>query len=78
MRQRGAKLEKIKPRMEYGILVGVNRRSNAFLIADEEGIRRVRSIRRIPKEQEWGVDKLKWVMWAPWKKYEGDEEEDRE
>eukprot|EP00973_Karenia_brevis_P049348 6845816-Karenia_brevis.AAC.1 len=59
MRQRGVKLEKIKPRMEYGIFVGVNRKSNEFLIADEEGIRRVRSIRRIPKAQKWGVDSLK-------------------
>eukprot|EP00973_Karenia_brevis_P058224 8105965-Karenia_brevis.AAC.1 len=67
MRQKGAKLEKIKPRMEYGIFVGVNRRSNEFLIAYEEGIRRVRSIRRIPEEQKWGVDNLKWIKWAPWK-----------
>eukprot|EP00973_Karenia_brevis_P021175 2910711-Karenia_brevis.AAC.1 len=67
MRQRGAKLEKIKPRMEYGMFVGANRKSNEFLIADEEGVRRVRSIRRIPKEQKWGVDNLKWIKWAPWK-----------
>eukprot|EP00973_Karenia_brevis_P035878 4950824-Karenia_brevis.AAC.1 len=67
MRQRGAKLEKINPRMKYGIFVGVNRKSNQFLIADEDGIRRVRSIRRIPKEQKWGEDSLKWIKWAPWK-----------
>eukprot|EP00973_Karenia_brevis_P010362 1405449-Karenia_brevis.AAC.1 len=40
MRQRGAKLEKIKPRIEYGIFVGVNRKSNEFLVADEDGVRR--------------------------------------
>eukprot|EP00973_Karenia_brevis_P070602 9814652-Karenia_brevis.AAC.1 len=64
--------------MEYGIFVGVNRKSNEFLIADQEGIGRVRPIRRIPEEQTWGVDNLKWIKWAPWNKYEGDAEEDGE
>eukprot|EP00973_Karenia_brevis_P003516 486930-Karenia_brevis.AAC.2 len=36
----GAKMEEIKSWWEYGIFVGVNRRSNKFLQADEEGIRR--------------------------------------
>eukprot|EP00973_Karenia_brevis_P056903 7916101-Karenia_brevis.AAC.1 len=44
-------MEKIKARREYGIFVGVNRRSNEFLIADEKGIRKARPIRRIPKEK---------------------------
>eukprot|EP00973_Karenia_brevis_P024220 3344372-Karenia_brevis.AAC.1 len=39
-RHGGAKLEKIKAKFEYGILVGANRRSNEFLVADEEGVRR--------------------------------------
>eukprot|EP00973_Karenia_brevis_P072590 10083313-Karenia_brevis.AAC.1 len=49
--------------MEYGIFVGVNTKSDEFLIADEEGIRRVSSIRRIPKEQKFGVDNLKRIKW---------------
>eukprot|EP00973_Karenia_brevis_P094081 12420629-Karenia_brevis.AAC.1 len=71
-------MEKIKSGWEYEIFVGVNRRSNELLIADEEGIRRVRSIKRIPKEEKWSEDNLKWVKWAPWKRYEGDEEADGE
>eukprot|EP00973_Karenia_brevis_P039235 5418123-Karenia_brevis.AAC.1 len=33
MRSKGSKLEKIKARMEYGIFVGINRKSNEFLVA---------------------------------------------
>eukprot|EP00973_Karenia_brevis_P048619 6749798-Karenia_brevis.AAC.1 len=78
MRMVGAKMEKIKSNLEYGIYVGVNRRSNELLIADEEGTRRVRSRRRIPKEEKWSEDNLKGVKWAPWTRYEGDEEADGE
>eukprot|EP00973_Karenia_brevis_P014117 1919536-Karenia_brevis.AAC.1 len=71
-------MEKIKPEFEYGIFAGVNKRSNEFLVVDEEGIRRVRSTKRIPKEEKWSEDNLKWAKWVPWKKYEGDEEADGE
>eukprot|EP00973_Karenia_brevis_P080144 11117864-Karenia_brevis.AAC.1 len=62
--------------MEYGIMVGVNRKSNEFLISTVNGISKCRTIKRIPKEERWGDEKLRWVKWAPWKKYEGDEEAD--
>eukprot|EP00973_Karenia_brevis_P049681 6895923-Karenia_brevis.AAC.1 len=62
--------------MEYRILVGVNRKSNEFLISTVNGISICRTIKRIPKEEIWGDDNLKWVKWAPRKKYEGDEEAD--
>eukprot|EP00973_Karenia_brevis_P058726 8178666-Karenia_brevis.AAC.1 len=71
-------MEKTKSTFEYGIFVGVNRRSSEFVVADEEGIRRARSIRRIPKEEKWREDNLRWVKWAPWKRYEGDKEADGE
>eukprot|EP00973_Karenia_brevis_P008748 1182143-Karenia_brevis.AAC.1 len=32
----------------------------------------------MPKEERWGEDNLRWVTWAPWRKYEGDEEADGE
>eukprot|EP00973_Karenia_brevis_P062009 8624313-Karenia_brevis.AAC.1 len=71
-------MEKIKPRMEYGIFVGINRKSNEFLVATVDGIKKSRTIKRIPKEEKWGEDCLKWVTWAPWKRHEGDEEADGE
>eukprot|EP00973_Karenia_brevis_P038754 5349320-Karenia_brevis.AAC.1 len=48
------------------------------MISNESGILKVRSIKRIPKEEKWGDDNLKWVKWAPWKRYEGAEEADGE
>eukprot|EP00973_Karenia_brevis_P018495 2535040-Karenia_brevis.AAC.1 len=78
MKSKGVKLEKIKARMEYGIFVGVNRKSNEFLVATVEGVKKARTIKRIPKEERWSEDCLKWVKWAPWKRHEGDEEADGE
>eukprot|EP00973_Karenia_brevis_P020484 2813536-Karenia_brevis.AAC.1 len=69
-------MEKIKSRWGYGIFVGGNRKSSEFLIANEEGIRKSRSIRRIAKEKKWSEDYLKWVKPDSWKGYEGDEAED--
>eukprot|EP00973_Karenia_brevis_P014292 1946788-Karenia_brevis.AAC.1 len=63
MRSKGVRLEKIKARMEYVILVGINRKSNEFLVATVEGIKKARSIKRIPKEERWSEDCLKWVKW---------------
>eukprot|EP00973_Karenia_brevis_P051198 7111157-Karenia_brevis.AAC.1 len=71
-------MENIKSKFGYGIFVGVNRRSNEFLVADVVGFRRARPIRRIPKEERWSEGNLKWVKWAPWRRYEGDEEADGE
>eukprot|EP00973_Karenia_brevis_P047218 6553378-Karenia_brevis.AAC.1 len=61
MRPRGVKLEKIKSRWEYGIFIGVNRRSNEFLISTIKETVKVRSIKRIPQEEKWGEDNLRWV-----------------
>ncbi|MEC8428647.1 MAG: hypothetical protein VXZ35_09485, partial [Pseudomonadota bacterium] len=76
--QAGAKIQKINPRWEYGIFVGLRRRSNEILVARPEGITAVRSVRRIPFEKRRGVDCLNWVQWAPWNKHKGDVEEDGE
>jgi hypothetical protein len=76
--QAGGRLQKINPRWEHGIFVGVRRRSNELLVSRLDGIKAVRSIRRIPFEKRWGEDCLNWVQWAPWHRYKGDEEEDGE
>ena len=68
-RMKGQKLEKLNARWEYGIFVGMRRKSNEVMIATEEGIEEVRSVRKLPKEQRWGEDTLNWVKWAPWRKY---------
>ena len=38
----------------------------------------VRSVRRVPVERRWGIDRVKWAKWAPWHKYQGDDRADGE
>eukprot|EP00973_Karenia_brevis_P082174 11391910-Karenia_brevis.AAC.1 len=54
-----AKLEKIRSDRGYGIFVGINGRSNEYLIATEEGIKKSRSVRRLVKQKTWGEDNLR-------------------
>ena len=38
-------------------------------MATEDGIRSVRSVRRIAVENRWSEDNVRWVKWAPWNRY---------
>ena len=42
------KFEKIRPRWEFGIFVGIKRSSNEVMIATPKGIEYARSVRRVP------------------------------
>ena len=64
-----AKLEKINSRWEFGIFVGVRRRSGEVWIAVKGKILSARSVRRIPAEQRWGEDCLSCVGRFPWNRY---------
>ena len=74
----GQKMEKINARWDYGIFVGVKRRSNELMIATSEGIIKVRSVRRLPVERRWSEDCVGWVKWAPWNEYKDAENADGE
>ena len=65
----GNKMEKINSRWEYGIFVGVKRKSNQIMVATKEGIVFSRSVRRIVEELRWGEDSVGWIKWAPWHRY---------
>ena len=51
----GQKMQKINARWEYGIFVGIKRTSGEVWVATPEGIMKARSVKRIPKEQRWGL-----------------------
>ena len=69
----------MKQRWDYGIFVGVRRRSGEFWVVDKEGkVHSVRSVRRIPLHERWSGDTRRWVKGVPWNKYKGDEYEDGE
>ena len=59
-------LEKINARWEYGIFAGIRNRSNELWIATEDDqLIAVRSVKRIPVEQIWSKDNMKWVTTDP-------------
>ena len=64
-----AKLEKINSRWEFGIFVGVRRRSGEVWVAVKGKVLSARSVRRIPVEHRWGEDCLSWVDRVPWNRY---------
>jgi len=66
-------MEKINARWEYGILVGVRRRSGELWVSIKDKVIAVRSVRRIPKEERWGEDCVKWVKRVLWNRYKGDD-----
>ena len=74
-----SKMAKMKQRWEYGIFVGVRRRSGELWVVDKVGkVQAVRSVRRIPLQERWGGDTRRWVKGVPWHRYKGDEYEDGE
>jgi hypothetical protein len=68
-RDKGAKIE---ARWEKGIFVGARPCSGEFWISLPSGIRKCRSVRRLPCEERWGLDSLAWVKHVPWHLYRGD------
>jgi hypothetical protein len=60
-------LQKINPRWQYGMFVGVNHRSGELYIATQEGkIYVVRTVKRIPVEHRWQEECLSWIQSVPW------------
>ena len=75
----GSRAEKFRGRWEYGIFIGVRRRSGEFWVADKDGkVQAIRSVRRLAVEERWGKDNRRWVKGVPWNRYKGDEYQDGE
>ena len=72
------KLEKLSPRWEYGVFVGVKTVSGEIWVATKSGVQAVRSVRRIPAEDRWKPENKDWVRHVPWNKGEEDPEADGE
>ena len=61
-----SKMEKINPRWEYGVFVGVKAVSGEIWVATKSGVRAVRSVRRIAAEERWKAENKDWVQHVPW------------
>jgi hypothetical protein len=55
------KMDKISSRWDHGVFVGVRVRSGEFWVATVAGVRKVRSVRRIPEDERWSEASVKWV-----------------
>ena len=62
-------MEKINSRWEFGIFVGVRKRSGEVWVAVKGKVLSARLVRRIPVEHRWGEDCLSWVDRVPWNRY---------
>ncbi len=74
----GDKDEKIHTLWEYGIFVGVRQHSGELCVSVKDKVMTVRSVRRIPVEERWSEDNVKWVTRAPCNHYKGCEFADGE
>ena len=59
-------MEKLLPRCEYGLFLGVKRASGELIIMSLDGVKIVRSARRVPVEDRWDVKASEWVKLVPW------------
>jgi hypothetical protein len=66
------KAPKIESRWEEGIFVGVHVSSGECWVSTPEGVKKRRSVRRLPLQDRWSNDSLAWVRHVPWHLYRGD------
>ena len=73
-----AKQNKLRPRWDYGIFVGVKTSSNEVWIATADKTIAARAVRRLPPEQRWGPDCVSWTRRTLWNRYKEDSGADGE
>ena len=61
-----SKLEKLNPRWDFGVFVGVKADSGELWVATKAGLQSVRSVRRLPLEDRWGAANKDFVKHVPW------------
>ena len=72
------KQAKIRSRWDHGIFVGVRARSGEVWIATSEKTFSVRSVRRLPEDQRWCADCVRWPRRTLWNRYKEDSGADGE
>ena len=65
IRQKG-KLEKLNPRWDFGVFVGVRADSGEIWVATKTGLQTVRSVRRLALEERWAAENREFVRHVPW------------
>ena len=67
-----AKAAKIRSSWDYGIFVGVRPKSGEVWIATTAATFPVRSVRRLPPDQRWSIDSVRWPRRTLWNRYKDD------
>ena len=76
-KKRGDKQAKLRSRWSYGVFVGERKRSGELLVVTQGGdVRKVRAVKRLPKEDRWSNDCVGWAKHTPWNKYKDDPDAD--
>ena len=68
------KLQKLEPKWESGIFVGIDGRSGELLIGTGSGVFKSHSFRRKPMEDRWGYDAAASIKGTPWNLHEDDDD----
>ena len=66
-RREGYKAGKMECKFEEGALLGIDIFTYSYWVADRDGnVRRARTIKQVPEDQQWDADFLKNVKGTPW------------
>ena len=57
---------KMRPRFNHGIWVGINEHTGEYIVMTPDGIKRTRTIRRIPEADRWDQAFMKGCKGTPW------------
>jgi len=74
----GGALGKLTCLWEDGIFLGVKSLTGEFIVGDENGVWKTRSVHRKPFEHRWDGEALAKVAGVPWRTSDGDQEVDGE
>ena len=74
----GGALGKLSSMWEDGVFLGVKGKTGEFIIGDEKGVWKTRTVQRKPMEERWQADNARYVQWVPWRVNEEDARMDGE
>ena len=78
--------DKLNPKFEQGVWLGIHGRSNEDLVGTEQGVVRASVVKKVPEDERWCKESVMNIKGSPWKprievegeEDEGGDQEDRE
>ena len=66
VKSKNEKSNKLNPKFEYGIWLGVHGRSSEDIIGTEQGVLRASAIKRVPDDERWSSERVLQLKGVPW------------